>query len=124
MDLYQEEILEHYKHPRNKKRMEHATASAQQANPVCGDKLGLGVEIKNGIIEDIGFWGEGCAISQAAMSMLTEKVAGEPVEELKKLTSENVLDMLGVPVGPGRIKCALLCLSIVDLLNKNIEQKA
>jgi nitrogen fixation NifU-like protein len=116
MNLYQEEILDHYKHPRNKKRLENPTRSIESVNPLCGDKLGLDVMVENGVIKDMGFWGEGCAISQAAMSMVTEEMIGQPVEKLQHFTKENVLELLGVPVGPSRLKCALLSLQIVEKL--------
>jgi nitrogen fixation NifU-like protein len=117
MDLYQEEILDHYKHPRNKKRVDTPSFSAEAVNPLCGDKLSMEIRVKDGIIEDIGFWGEGCAISQAAMSMVTEEVKGQPVAVLRNLTQAQILDLLGVPVGPSRLKCALLCLSVAHKLS-------
>lgn len=100
MNLYQEEILDHYKHPRNKKRLENPSKTVEAANPVCGDKLGVDIVVKDGIIVDIGFFGEGCAISQAAMSMLSEELIGQPGSKLGEVSSEYVLDLLGVPVGP------------------------
>jgi nitrogen fixation NifU-like protein len=117
MDLYQEEILDHYKHPRNKKRIDKPTLSASAANPLCGDKLGLDVVIQDEKVVDIGFWGEGCAISQAAMSMVTEELLGQPVSALHSLEKQDVFDLLGVPVGPGRLKCALLSLSVIANLH-------
>lgn len=117
MDLYQEEILHHYKQPRNKKRIPNPTYSVEAINPLCGDKLGLDVLVKDGLIADIGFWGDGCAISQAAMSMMTEEVKGAPVERLKSLTKEDVLELLGVAVGPSRLKCATLCLRAIDTIS-------
>ena len=118
MNLYQEEILDHYKHPRNKKRLENPSKTVEAANPVCGDKLGVDIVVKDGIIVDIGFFGEGCAISQAAMSMLSEELIGQPDSKLGEICSEYVLDLLGVPVGPSRLKCALLCLQIVDKIKQ------
>jgi nitrogen fixation NifU-like protein len=114
MNLYQEEILDHYKHPRNKGRLAHSTSSGEASNPLCGDRLGLDIVVKNGLVEEVGFWGEGCAISQAAMSMVSEQVIGQSVEDLKKLSKDDVLELLGVDVGPSRLKCALLCLSVIE----------
>lgn len=123
MNLYQEEILDHYKHPRNKKRIEHATYSVEAVNPLCGDKLVMDIQVDDGLITDIGFWGEGCAISQASMSMLTEEVAGERIEVLGNITKEKILKMLGVDVGPSRLKCALLCMGLVDRVNRSNYEK-
>lgn len=116
MNLYQEEILEHYKHPHHKGRVDDSTVSAEAANPLCGDKLGLDLKVDNGRIVEVGYWGDGCAISQASMSMLTDELIDQPVEVLEKLSQENVLEMLGVQVGPARLKCALLPLSVVEKL--------
>lgn len=119
MNLYQEEILDHYKNPRNKKRLEKVTCSVEVINPLCGDKLGLEIFVENGKILDLGFWGEGCAISQAAMSMVTEQLLGEPVERLKSLSKEEILETLGVAIGPARLKCALLPLQALEKLTLN-----
>ena len=123
MNLYQEEILDHYKHPRNKKRLDNPTYSVESVNPLCGDKLVLDVAISDNSVVDVGFWGEGCAISQAAMSMMTEEIKGQPVSRLQSLTQQDVLDMLGVPVGPGRLKCALLCLGILEKIPRDAIAK-
>lgn len=119
MDLYQSEILEHFKNPRHKGRLEVPTASVYSLNPTCGDTLGLDLVVKEGKIEDIGFWGEGCAISQAAMSMLTEQLLGQPVEALGRYSEDDILAMLGVKIGPNRRKCAFLS---KDVLAKAYEK--
>jgi nitrogen fixation protein NifU and related proteins len=116
MNLYQEEILDHYKHPRNKKRLEKTTRSVEVVNPLCGDKLGVEILIENNQIVDIGFWGEGCAISQASMSMITEELNGQSIERLHSLTKDEILELLGVSIGPARLKCALLPLQAVKKL--------
>jgi nitrogen fixation NifU-like protein len=114
MNLYQEEILDHYKHPRNKKKLDNPTKSVEVINPLCGDKLSMEIKVENGIISDVGFLGDGCAISQAAMSMLTEEISGKSQEYLNTLKEESILEMLGVEVGPGRLKCAMLCFRAVQ----------
>ena len=120
MNLYQEEILEHYRNPRNKKRIEGASFTFEAVNPLCGDKLGIGALIVDGVVRDFGFWGEGCAISQASMSMLSEKIIGKSLEEIGCIDESDILTMLGVPIGPNRMKCALLSLKVVDkLTNKS-----
>jgi len=122
MNLYQEEILDHYKHPRNKKRLENATYSFESANPLCGDKLGVDIIVKEEIIEDIGFWGEGCAISQAAMSLLSEELINQPVSKLELITKDDILAMLGLESLSGsRQKCAFLSLTLLEkIVNRKL----
>lgn len=121
MNLYQEEILEHYKNPHNKKKLANATISKESINPLCGDALGLDLVIKDGKIIDIGFWGEGCAISQAAMSMLTDTIINQPVEVLRQISEEDLIDLLGVTIGPARLKCALLPLSVITKIIAELD---
>ena len=109
-DIYRENILEHYKHPRHHGTLEHPDITYEDANPLCGDHLRMDLRVKNGRVEDVRFSGHGCSISQASASMLCERVAGQPLEEIKKLTREDVLEMLGIELGPVRLKCALLAL--------------
>lgn len=122
MNLYQEEILEHYRHPHNKKRIQNPTASFEAVNPLCGDKLGVDVLITDGIIVDFGFWGDGCAISQASMSMLSEEIIGKNTNDLRNIGENDILTMLGVPIGPNRMKCALLSLKVLDQLKGSYEK--
>ncbi len=121
MNLYQDEILDHYKHPHNKKRLSDVTDSVEAVNPLCGDKLGLDVKILDGVICEAGYWGEGCAISQASMSMLSDELIGMKVVDLEGITQETILEMLGVSVGPSRLKCALLPLTLVQKILKNLH---
>jgi nitrogen fixation NifU-like protein len=109
-DLYRENILDHYQHPRNKGEIANPDITYEDANPLCGDKLRMDFRIKDGRIEQVRFSGAGCAISQAAASMLCEEVEGKTLEEVKRLTREDVLEMVGIPLGPVRLKCALLAL--------------
>ncbi len=108
--MYQEEILEHYRHPHHHGKLEHATKIQAEHNPLCGDKLTFYLEIKNNVVVDVSFEGEGCAISQAAASMLTDEIIGKPITEIQQLQKEHVLNMLGIELGPTRLKCALLSL--------------
>jgi len=109
MDLYSEIILDYFKNPRNKGPLEDATSSATELNPLCGDKITVHLKAnKEGKIEKISYEGEGCAISQAAISMLTEILAGKTIQETKEIDNQVVYDMLGVQISPGRVKCALL----------------
>lgn len=111
MDLYAENILDHYKNPHNKGKLENASASFADSNPLCGDKIEIGVRVnEKGVIEDVGFTGEGCAISQASASLLTDEILGKTVAEVKALPNEKVYELLGVPLTTNRVKCALLSL--------------
>ena len=109
-DLYRENILDHYKHPRNRGTLEHPDVSYEDANPLCGDKIRMDFNIRDGKIEAVRFSGSGCSISQAAASMLCEAIEGKPLDEVKKLSRDDVLEMLGIELGPVRLKCGLLAL--------------
>ncbi len=110
MEMYAEQILDYYKNPRNFGRIESPDFSATEANPLCGDVVEIQIKLKGSGIGRCMFSGSGCAISQAAASMLTEFLSGKNVEEAKKVGREKILELLGVEVGPVRIKCALLCM--------------
>ncbi len=109
-DLYRENILEHYRHPRNHGTLEHPDVSYEDANPLCGDRIRMDLAIRDGRIDQIRFSGHGCSISQAAASMLCEAVEGKSLDEVKKLGRDDVLEMLGIELGPVRLKCGLLAL--------------
>lgn len=110
MDLYAENILDHYKSPRGKGSLASPSVSHSEKNLSCGDALTLHLKLENGKIVEIGWEGDGCAISQAGMSMLAEELAGKTVEEALSLDARHMTGLLGVPVGPRRLKCALLAL--------------
>lgn len=110
MDIYADNILDHYKHPRRKHVLAAPTITHTEKNTSCGDALKLELMIEAGTITDLGWSGEGCAISQAGMSLLSEILIGKTLAEAAALTPKDVTDLLGVPVGTRRIKCALLCL--------------
>lgn len=111
--LYRELILDHSKNPRNKGILDPADFSYQDVNPLCGDEIRIDVRVEADHVSDIKFSGRGCAISQAAASMLTELALGQPVAEVKAITKEDLLEELGVPIGPARMKCALLGLKVL-----------
>lgn len=119
MDLYSEIILDYYKNPRNKVEIKNPNHSASEDNPLCGDKIIIQLKTENGKITEAGFMGEGCAISQASTSMLLEKVIGKSVKEAKELSKEDIYEMLGIQISPGRTKCALLGLSTLRQALKN-----
>ncbi len=123
MDLYSEIILDYYKYPRNKGEIDDPTASVIEHNPLCGDKIRLDLKTdKTGKIIDIKFSGEGCAISQAATSMLTEKILGKKVSDIGKLKNEDIYEMLGIPISPARVKCALLGFVAAKNAAKNLKK--
>jgi len=94
MDMYREIILDHYKHPRNFGHLFHASATAQAYNATCGDKIIMEIAIADNKIKDVRFSGVGCAISQAAASMLTEKVKGMKISDVKKIKTNDIISML------------------------------
>ena len=112
MDLYAEEILDHYRHPRHKKSLNEISLSVmhEEKNPACGDTVRVGLMIEKGIIQSVLWDGEGCAISQATMSMLSDKLEGKSLQELDTMNAQNILNLLNVPISKRRIKCALLSL--------------
>lgn len=108
-DMYQEVILQHYRTPRNFGPLEGADRVGEESNPLCGDHITfrLKVDPASHRIDDIRFQGDGCAISVASASMLTEKVKGMTLDEAGKLTRDDVIGALGIPLSPVRVKCAL-----------------
>ena len=112
-DLSMENILDHYENPRNRGTLEHPDFSHEEDNPVCGDHVRIDLKVDDGVVTDIRFSGKGCSISQAAASMLTEEVKGKPLDEVKLFDKQTVLDLLGIPIGPVRMKCALLSLKVL-----------
>jgi nitrogen fixation NifU-like protein len=114
--LYREQILDHYKSPRNHGLLEPRDAIAEGQNPLCGDELTVSLRFgEDDVIEDIGFVGQGCAISQAATSMLTELVKGRTAEEVAAMPKEELLDEIGIPLTPVRLKCAILGLGVLKV---------
>ncbi|MDO8526272.1 MAG: SUF system NifU family Fe-S cluster assembly protein [Deltaproteobacteria bacterium] len=111
--LYKEEILEHYKHPRNRGAIDKPDITYKDTNPLCGDECQIDLKIEEGKVTEVKFMAKGCAISQAATSMLTDMIEGKPVEEIKQLGKKEILDALGIELGPVRLKCALLCLKVL-----------
>ena len=120
--LYREVILDHYKNPRGHGVIEDADAEAEGQNPLCGDEVSIYVAFDDDgeTIEDVKFSGRGCAISQAATSMLTELVKGRKASEVAELPKEELLDEIGIPLTPIRLKCAILGLGVLKVaLNRS-----
>jgi nitrogen fixation protein NifU and related proteins len=114
-DFYRENILDHYRNPRNHGHLDAPTATAEGVNPLCGDELRVELDIDDGIVRDVRFNGRGCAISQAAASMISDVVKGKTVDEVAALGREDVLEELGIPLTPIRLKCALLSVSVLKV---------
>ena len=115
--LYREVILDHYKNPRGHGVIEGADASAEGQNPLCGDEVSIYVSFAadGETIDDVKFSGRGCAISQAATSMLTEMVRGRSATEIATLPKDDLLEEIGIPLTPIRLKCALLGLGVLKV---------
>jgi nitrogen fixation NifU-like protein len=109
-DLYRQQILDHYKNPRNYGELDEATFSHVGENPMCGDTIEMDVVLDDDeeTIERVAFQGDGCAISQASASMLSEQLQGMDIEELEAMDRDDVTEMLGVDISPMRVKCAVL----------------
>lgn len=113
-DLYREEILQHYKRPRNWGPMDSPDLEFEDTNPLCGDELKVMLRVDGERkVTDVRFEGHGCAISQAAASMASEEVVGKSVDELVQLDREFILDLLGIDISATRMKCALLSLKVI-----------
>lgn len=122
-DIYQEQILDHYKHPQNfgeieecnckQEGAETAPLRSEQNNPMCGDQLEMSICLKDGKIDEVKFNGQGCAVSMASASMLTEKIKGMSLEEVKKVDYADIEKMLGIPLSSSRKKCAYLGLEVL-----------
>lgn len=108
MSIYEDIILDHYQNPRNNHVLKEPTSKVDVSNPLCGDKLHFEIRDSDGIIQEVGFNGEGCAISTASASLLSEYAKGKSRSELKSLKKEDVLGLLGIELTPNRMKCALL----------------
>jgi nitrogen fixation NifU-like protein len=114
--LYREVILDHYRTPRNHGVLDEADAIADGQNPLCGDEVTVSVRFGAGdVIEEVGFEGRGCAISQAATSMLTDLVKGKTATEVSEMPKEELLDEIGIPLTPVRLKCALLGMGVLKV---------
>lgn len=113
--MYMENILEHYKNPQNKGNVSNPDIQNREKNPACGDEIEITAAVnEKKEMQDIKFDGHGCAISQAAISMLTEELKGKPIGEVLKMKKEDVLVLLGIDIAPMRIKCAMLGLRVLQ----------
>ena len=118
-EIYRENIIDHFKNPRNYGEIVEAEIKHSELNSICGDMIRLFVKLKEGKVEDVKFKGNGCAISMAATSMMTEVLKKKTLDEIKNLKNEDIFEMLGIKLGVVRMKCGLLCL---NTLMKGLEQ--
>ncbi len=115
-DMYREIILDHSKNPRHPGILDPADIDFEGHNPLCGDRLRLTLRVdEDNHIKEIGWSGEGCAISQASASMLGEHILGKSLEEVRDISKEDIFEMLGIPLSMNRVKCALLSLKVLKV---------
>lgn len=123
MNIYKEELLDHYKYPRNQGVIDNPDIAYKSGNPACGDTVSFTLNIENEKISNIKFQGSGCVISQAVASMLTEKVLGSSVENIINMTKDDILGLINISLGPTRLRCALLALEALQMGIKNYLEK-
>ena len=113
-DLYREVIIEHYKNPTYRGRLNPYDISFEDSNPLCGDHIVIDLKVdENKHVTEARFDGHGCAISQASADLLLESIIGKSIDEVKALNKQTILDLLGIDLGPVRLKCALLSLKVL-----------
>ena len=115
-NLYRDFILEHYKNPHNKGHLDPHDLHFADSNPTCGDEMSMTIvlDAAKDAIADVAFDGRGCAISQASASILTDELRGKTLDEIRSMDPKELLDELGVPIGPARLKCALLSYKVLQ----------
>jgi nitrogen fixation NifU-like protein len=115
-NLYRDFILEHYRNPHNKGRLDPHDLQFADSNPTCGDEMSMTLVLDpdRTAIADVAFDGRGCAISQASASILTDGLRGQTLDEVREMDPKALLDELGVPIGPARLKCALLAYKVLQ----------
>jgi nitrogen fixation NifU-like protein len=113
-DFYRELIVDRYKNPIYKGNLDPHNYSYEDENPLCGDHIKIELQVdQENIITNAAFSGHGCAISQASADLLLETVVGKKIDEVKKITKDTILELLGIELGPVRLKCALLSLKVL-----------
>ncbi|MBV9102396.1 MAG: iron-sulfur cluster assembly scaffold protein, partial [Candidatus Eremiobacteraeota bacterium] len=112
-DFYKDYILDHYRNPRNFGHLEKPDAVAEDLNPLCGDLIRFELNVEDGKVADVRFSGKGCAISQAATSMLSEQLRGKSLEDVARIPADSVVESVGIGISPARMKCALLGLKVL-----------
>ena len=115
LEMYKENILDHYREPHNAGTLADFTFRHKELNQSCGDVIEMYVKLEDGKVAEVKFAGQGCAISQASVSLLTDHVKGMTVEQLKTLGQQDVFRLLGVEIGATRLRCALLGLKTLEV---------
>jgi|SRR3990172_2516961 len=123
MSIYHENIIDLYKNPLNRGEIKSPSASYRAHSPLCGDDITVDLKIENGKIIDVKHRGVGCAISQAAVSLITEEVKNKRIIEVMKIKPEHVVKLLGIELGPVRLKCALLGLEAIQKAIESINSQ-
>ncbi|HEX6057584.1 MAG TPA: iron-sulfur cluster assembly scaffold protein, partial [Gemmatimonadaceae bacterium] len=108
MSAYGAVVLEHFRRPRNRRTLEHASLTREAANALCGDRVRIEARTAAGVVTDVGFVGDACAIGVAAASLLTGLARGRTLAACESMTDEELLAALGAPIPPGRLRCATL----------------
>lgn len=121
-DFYDDHVLDHFECPYHKGHLACPSCTHSERNPICGDQLTLELQIADGKVQQAYFDGKGCAISQAAASMLCQHVEGRPVDELRQMPAKQMLDIIGVPLTPSRQKCGLLGFKVLKTMLYSLEQ--
>jgi nitrogen fixation protein NifU and related proteins len=119
VNLYQDALVDHYRNPRNRAILEHADFQSGEDNPSCGDSVNMYGRVQDGRLVAVSFQGAGCVISQAAASMLTQKVLGMDLHEIMKLDAQFMRELVAIELGPTRVRCALLAL---EALHKGVQE--
>jgi len=121
--IYREQLMEHYKNPQNRGKMDNAQVEVVGNNPLCGDEISMQLKVEDSKIKDIMFDGSACAVTVASSSILTEAIKGKSLEEAKKMSKEELLDLLGVELTTSRVKCASLPLEALHNLIQMYESR-
>lgn len=123
--MYNEELLDHFKYPCNKKKLESPCFAFDKDNPSCGDQIAIEGIIVNNVVSDLGFNGKGCVISQATASILTAACINKSVEDVLALSADDITKLIQISLGPNRLKCALLSLEVLQkgIINYQSSQK-
>ena len=122
-DMAREVILDYVRNPRNKGRLDEPTVTHEEHNPTCGDVVRIELLIEDEVVKAVRFDGRGCSISQAAASMLTEMVEGKRLDEVRAIGKEELLEAVGLALGPARLKCALLSLKALKVAAYGLEEE-